>query len=295
MLFLTTHFLLFFIFDYFNIFTIITSSINAFKFKKLPKDVRLNLIKPFLNTDDKIKLFLVVPNKQNNIFKNRTELFRYWLEINESKDLLKNMNMINYVKLTNIQTELTSKKLYTLLKESASNLNIELFIFLFDKLYITTNELKALMFLLFFYNKELNKIEQKCQLDLIKYLLGKNYEIISDGLNNNFQLILKSFNFLLVEYVVENNIINISKTVYDKPNFFRVVTELAFNANDNQTDFFIKTFKYVLTKVDNLNQENVYGQNIKQFIIIYLMRTRQLKQIFLNLVFGDFFNTRKKF
>ena len=99
--------------------------------KQLPIELKRFKIKPFLNFDDKIKLYLAIPINQNNVFRNKTEFYNYWSSLIETRDFITNQNLLNYTRKTNLHSFLTNTEKWKLLELSAKNLNNVLFEFLF--------------------------------------------------------------------------------------------------------------------------------------------------------------------
>ena len=246
-------------------------------------------------------------NDHFNIFKNNIELFEYWKDLINSKDFIKNQNMIKYAYKINTIYFLTNQQILNLLSISNEN-------FLFDsfKLFLQveqlTDELQDISQHLFdlkpfFNNEPFNDHEKTSQLKIVKLMLKTNPKTTKNYLKSNFYSVIKSFNLLLVEFIVNKDVINVNEFDGDdlvedelnNPNWFNAIWVLFNIKEDSKThlhiDYLVKVFKVCLSKVINVNQKDKMGRNIKAFIKRYINND---PRILLSLIEGNLINIRKR-
>ena len=158
--------------------------VYSLRFKNVPIEIRTEIIKPFLDLNAKIKLYLAVPIKENLVFKNSKEFVNYL--ITSPPDPNKTKNIIKYAKKTEIIKQLSHYYKLKILKISTKELNYELFLFLTDYFEFYDHELNNILRRLILKKDLLNEQEETAQLNIIKLLLTKNHEFTKYYLNDVF-------------------------------------------------------------------------------------------------------------
>ena len=174
------------------------------------------------------------------------------------------------LKTSGVKWDLPYYKKLHLIRTSAETFNYKLFELLVDFFDIAneTNVLVMLEHALCYFNQRIpsNITEKIAQLKIVKILISKNYKTIKEELKSNgFYSVIKTKNIPLVEYLITNKIIDI----YDKnkgfPNLFLIIDYTIFNGNFNETST-IDMFKFLLTKIENINDIKFYNTDIYDYI-----------------------------
>ena len=294
-----------FFFSYYITYSVIffhtlnNNTVNGlFQFKQLPEEIKTWPIKQYLDYDEKIKLYLAIPKKENNIFTDVFNFIDYWIYLIRSNDNIKNLNMMLYSKKINIDLALTNDQKLKILKESTQFLNFEVFKYLFENLNAADTNIRTLVASTIKHTS-LNEQQKSIQFDIIKLLLNNNFEVSKESINHYYSDIFYTMNFPLIEFLINNLILNLNEYSLGSPKWFRVIytcndhKESSY-LNQNRIDFFANVFKFVLTKVVNLKLRNYRGIDITG-LIKEVIKDETTKVIFLNLVKGIvFFNIRKR-
>ena len=205
-----------------NIFFVLfhfTSVFGINNYFVIAKKVRFDIQKPENNQAKKdVKKSEAIDNL-SDFFANKTQpqLYYYLVNLINSKDFYQSLKSIEY--LRKIPLNFSRNKKTYLLKLSALNFNYQLFnLFLVD-LILKENEMNDLLENVIFYNKCTNECEENAQFIIIKLLILKHEKYTKHWLNNRFNFVIKTFNYLLIEHLVNYSIVDINSMVYGTPNY----------------------------------------------------------------------------
>ena len=148
-------------------------------------------------------------------------------------------------------------------------------------------KLRLVLILSIFFNRPANEYEQNSQLMIFIHLVNNKKELVKGYLVDKFKNIFKIYNFLLIEFIVKNSVINVNQIVDGTPDWFKLIEMFIKDQHETDSLFLIKSLRVILTKVQNIEQKDTNGKKINHYI--NKIKGRAIKHTLFKLLKGDIY------
>ena len=252
--------------------------------KKLPQEVLSEVVKSFLLIDDKISFYKAFPNLPNDVFKNKTQIYVYWVDLLDSKNTDMIKNMLDFANLTNLQSELSNMDKFKLLNKSSKYLDYQLFEFVLRNVTLNDTQLETLLTTNFItYKIPLDVNEKSNQFNIVKILLNFKRDFVIEWIYKHFIDVFENINFTMVEFLVDS-FIDVNTLVDGYPIWFSVIIFLPNIFRDKpgrlNRDEVVNIYKFIFKNVKDFGQRDIHGFNITQEISQFLVNRKDIRRLY---------------